>query len=115
MVSTSLVEFVLARIAEDEMVATRAIDHHPIGHHWDERDSEDAEHFARWNPWRILNLCTIRRRILSAHKSVTAPTGEVECAACHGRTGQANWPCDTIRLLVLDWVEHPDFREYWVR
>lgn len=115
MVSTRLVEFVLARIAEDETVATRAIDRHPIGHDWDGRDSEDAEYFARWNPWRILNLCTIRRRVVSAHKPMTTPTGEVECAACNPRAGRVNWPCDTIRLLVLDWVQHQDFPGPWLR
>ena len=113
MVTSNMVEFLLARIAEDEEVATRAIDRHEISHDWALRGSVDAEHFARWNPWRILNLCIIRRRVVLAHKPITTTTGEVECAACSPCSGRVNWPCSTIRLLVQDWVEHPDFRQCW--
>ena len=109
-----MVEFVLARITEDEAVANDAIDRHPIGYDWAVRDPADADYVARWNPWRILKVCNVRRRLVAAHRAMETPTGEPECAACDFRRGQAGWPCDTIRLLVLDWVEHPDFRDEWL-
>jgi hypothetical protein len=114
MVSTRVVEFILERIEEDEKCAMEAIDRHPIGHAW-AADSDDAEYFSRWNPWRTLNVCLIRRRVLSVHKPVANRGGDVGCAACDPGAGSVSWPCETMRLLALDWVEHPDFDDRWVR
>lgn len=120
----TLREFLLDRIAEDEALAQAAIDGHGPGHRWDSDDSVDGPHFAHWNPWRVLSGCVSKRLIIAAHRDVgpgldrrAGPDRALKAHAC-STCGQfdefaIDWPCYTLRVLALDWVDHPHYRNEW--
>jgi hypothetical protein len=120
----TLRDFLLARILEEETLAQAAIDAHPEEHPWTMTADADGEHFARWNPWRVLSSCVAKRLILAAHRDVgpgldrrAEPDRTLKAHAC-STCGQydeyaIDWPCYTLRVLALDWVEHPEYRVEW--
>jgi hypothetical protein len=120
----TLREFLLARILEEETLAQCAIDAHETGHRWDIRDPADGPHFMHWNPWRVLSGCVAKRLIIAAHRDVgpgldrrAEPDRALKAHAC-STCGQydeyaIDWPCYTLRVLALDWVDHPDYRQEW--
>ena len=114
-----LVEFLLARIAEDEDAARRAGAVIPPGDGWYRvpqlaiADPEFAEwfgraylHIAGQNPARVLAECEAKRRIISLHR-------QYEWPSCDG--GDAHGPenCETLRILASVYADHPDFRAEW--
>jgi hypothetical protein len=120
----TLREFLLARIVEEETLAQRAIDAHGTGHRWGEANLADGPQFMQWNPWRVLSGCVAKRLIIAAHRDVgpgldrrAEPDRALKAHAC-STCGQydeyaIDWPCYTLRVLALDWVEHPDYRNEW--
>jgi hypothetical protein len=120
----TLREFLLERILEEETLAQAAIDVHPAGHAWVEAADPDSAHFTRWNPWRVLSGCVAKRLIIAAHRDVGAgldrraePDRALKAHAC-STCGQYDeyaieWPCYTLRVLALDWVDHPGYRTEW--
>lgn len=120
----TLTEFLLERIDEDESLAQAAIDAHRIDHTWDHLAGPDGALFARWNPWRVLSACVAKRLIIAAHRDIgagidgRADSGQAlkahVCSTC-GQFDQyaIEWPCYTLRLLALDWVDHPSYRREW--
>jgi hypothetical protein len=120
----TLREFLLERIVEEEELAQLAIDAHAPGHRWPEPDNPDSHHFVHWNPWRVLSGCVAKRLIIAAHRDVGAgldrradPDRALKAHAC-STCGQydeyaIDWPCYTLRVLALDWVEHPAYRHEW--
>ena len=85
---TTLTEFLLARITEDEAVARRATGAERTGNWWLDPDEGgvtevscldvqgfitavdvDAAHIARHDPARVLADCDAKRRIVKLHKS----------------------------------------------
>ncbi len=113
----TLVEFLLARIAEVDQLAMSIAARH--------RDDVESN-FALW----VLADCRAKRRLLDLHKMVTEDysgewwtnrgdshvrTGCDDCRHC-GVDGQdyiADGPCSTLRLLALPYSDHPDYREEW--
>jgi hypothetical protein len=120
----TLRDFLLARILEEETAAQAAIDAHPDDHAWNTSLDADGDHFARWNPWRVLSSCVAKRLIIAAHRDVgpgldrrAEPDRALKVHAC-STCGQydeyaIDWPCYTLRVLALDWVEHPEYRVEW--
>ena len=120
----TLREFLLARLLEEETLAQAAIDAHPDGHAWTGTGDADSAHLARWNPWRVLSTCVGRRLIVAAHRDVgpgldrrADPDRSLKAHAC-STCGQYDeyaieWPCYTLRVLALDWVDHPEYRIEW--
>jgi hypothetical protein len=121
---TTLREFLLERIMEDETLAQAAIDAHGPGHRWNEAATSDGAHFVHWNPWRVLSGCVAKRLIIAAHRDVgpgldrrADPDLALKTHAC-STCGQydeyaIDWPCYTLRVLALDWVDHPHYRQEW--
>jgi len=122
----TLRDFLLARILEDESLAQAAIDAHDMKHVWSvgAEVGGDEAHFARWNPWRVLTTCVAKRLLIGAHRDVgagvdrRADTGRQvkthACATCGQYDEYAiEWPCYTLRVLALDWVDHPAYRQEW--
>jgi hypothetical protein len=117
-------EFLLARIAEEEMLAQAAIDAHPEDETWEGADDADGAHARRWSPWRVLSTCVAKRLIIAAHRDVgpgtdrrATPEHAVKKHAC-STCGQYDeyaieWPCYTLKVLALDWVDHPEYRTEW--
>jgi len=123
----TLRDFLLARILEEESLAQSAIDAHEPGYRWDQSDhADDADgaHAAHWNPWRVLSSCVAKRLVIAAHRDVgpgldrrAEPDRSLKAHAC-STCGQYDeyaieWPCYTLRVLAIDWVEHPDYRLEW--
>jgi hypothetical protein len=122
----TLREFLLERIQEEETMAQSAIDAHHMHHDWAAFASVDTEaaHVARWNPWRVLTTCVGRRLLIAAHRDAGAGVDrradvdrmvkEHVCATCGQYDEYAiEWPCYTLKVLALDWVDHPAYRQEW--
>jgi hypothetical protein len=122
---STLKEFVLERILEDETAAQRAIDAYPRSYRWSISGSAGgAPRYAHEDPWRVLSGCVAKRLIVRAH-SVASPTLGVvgragtrppQCCPTCGEGDdqiQSNGPCYTLRVLALHWVDHPDYRNEW--
>jgi len=121
--TSSLTDFLLARIAEDEAAATAIYDHDrwiveedDNGDEWvTEVDRADqhwrvamlrrigvADHIATHDPARVLAECDAKRRI-------------VEQWDDHGWTGPG-WDYMKERmlsLLAIPYADHPDYDESW--
>lgn len=114
---SNLVEFLLARITEDEETAQAAseapwtseaweghINVNVEGHDWTVASSvnrTDGAHIARWDPDRVLAECAAKRKVIAMH-------GEL----CLGNGGTAG--DDVLGALALPYAGHPDCPE-WVR
>jgi len=134
---SDLVEFLRARLAEDEQAARAA---GAMGDEWDDglpddtvirnyhssvfdaRESVNAVHVARHDPARVLAEVEAKRRIIDLHKPVTLHRmrdGQLqEIIACEYDTdpdgaGWTEFPCETLRLLALPYDQHPDYDEAW--
>jgi len=120
----TLRDFLLERILEEETLAQAAIDAHPTGYEWEAANDDDGAHFRRWNPWRVLSTCVAKRLIIAAHRDVGAGVDQRAdhdrmlkahaCATCGQYDEYAiEWPCYTLKVLALDWVDHPKYRQEW--
>jgi hypothetical protein len=133
-----LVEFLRARLDEDEQVAREAAEH-------GEGVYDSPMQATFWSP-RVLAEVEAKRLIVERHRPISEPvewpddqTGKGEalvCSSCGNRDldGWINWrplvgeagvfpdgvtppyvlaPCETLRLLALPYAEHPDYRQEW--
>ena len=132
--TTTLTEFLLARIAEDEAAARAALGPPAYSHYGDNAAEETvamgqgegcaeegADHLYRWLPPRVLAECDAKRRITSMHVE-----REYECSRCdtgywdenddgaevYGARPEA-YPCETLRALALPYADHPDYLPEW--
>ena len=140
---TTLTDFLLARIAEDEAAAREAQEwtYQQEAEWWAEGEwwlegvcmstigsghtgshivgysysDQTAEHIARHDPARVLAECEAKRRIAEEHVNEGALDGLSYCGTCEDRRKHdaANWPCVTIRALAAVYADHPDYREEW--
>lgn len=118
----NLIDFLLARIGEDEVEARvagdlRAYKHefpggayledartgHRIPLPFDGRDVAELQwlnHAVRHLPGRVLAECEAKRRIVERYAHLHD----------HGDSGDAQW---VLPLLALAYADHPDYREEW--
>jgi hypothetical protein len=117
-----IVDFILARLAEEEGLALLA----PDGREPRNPGSSDAATALanHWSPRRVHAACIMRLLLLDIHQDdgpaiVPGSGGHPDlvaatCQTCRDRDGHpAPWPCDTIRVLAGEWVHHPDYRHEW--
>jgi hypothetical protein len=124
----TLVEFLLARLDEDEAVARAAwtpnwpdplswfVEEELVGRMDAEMDIEhfgsagtkaDARHIARHDPARVLAEVAAKRAILDKHRSLPR-------ASLDYRKGQLHAYDMVLRLLALPYAgHHPDYQEEW--
>lgn len=102
---SDLVEFLLARIAEDETDVAAGV------------YTGDAHR-------RIKAECEAKRRIVEEHQPVDysglGMTSPGACCICGADLGMGDWewvegsfPCATLRALALPYADHPDYRQEW--
>lgn len=112
---TTLTEFLLDRIEEDEAVAKRALDR--VARSWGGWEefadfgvsAESSAHVLRHPPERIVAECEAKRGIVEAHVWVDYGDGTTtDCEDCWQRP-----PCNTLRLLSLPYGGHPEYQEAW--
>lgn len=98
----TLAEFLLARIAEDEDVATNWL-------RFEVRDGVPGNYAI---PDRVRAECEAKRRIIELHSDGGKDwNGERFVHFCH--SCRTPWPCLTLRALALPYADHPDYREEW--
>lgn len=129
---SDLVEFLLARIAEDEACAREAMgatdgEWSSWNRSWDAGARDLAaggermaalpttidEHVCRHDPARVLAECEAKRRIVNLHRPETFEDAPAEAFCTHDQRTSGLWPCPTMRLLALPYADHPDYREEW--
>ena len=122
---SSLTEFLLARLAEDEAVARRGISsqadpengwgykngaltpHVGIIH-----EAVQAEHITRWHPARVLADVEAKRAVVKLHESLSLDGGSklfdrVMLPSLQRVTDEV------LRLLAQPYADHPDFDPAW--
>jgi hypothetical protein len=138
---SSLSEFLLERIAEDEAAAQEAKRDALV---FSSRPPYAKLGFAagdlaqRFDPARVLAECEAKRAIVELHRpapsasfhhgsntgsvaawaAVTDPEEDLEADAACETCGEFSeyavpWPCQTLRLLALPYADHPDYDEEW--
>lgn len=136
-----LVEFLTARLDEDEQVARAAGDDRwalipvyedatirhdrmpePRSIQMVEANGEEvgnvhgvahAEHIARHDPARVLAEVDAKRRVLGPHGPAEFEYSDVDVCSTCDRGGPLPFPCPTLRLLALPYSDHPDYDEAW--
>ena len=86
---TTLTDFLLARIAEEENAARIA-----------ETQPHAAMNITRWHPAHVLADCNARRRIVAMH-------GEL----CFGNGDPAG--DEVLEVLAQPYADHPDYDPPW--
>lgn len=105
----TLVEFLRARLAEDELIAKRAA---AMTADFDEPLSiieGDELVLLATNPARVLAEVEAKRRIADEH----GPNEYGLCDVCVLNDDARRAPCPTLRLLALPYASHPDYRQEW--
>lgn len=124
--SEDLVQFLRARLDEDERMARLALDQ--TGDNWrayykqivatnprfgedpaDATTSEVADHIARHDPTRVHAEVEAKRRIVALH--CDARGGDPSCSSLDYPEKAED--CETLRLLALPYADHPDYRPEW--
>lgn len=102
-VQTTLTEFLLARIAEDE-------DPERLCESW---HSQGAFGCSACD--RVLAECEAKRRIVELHAD-----DQNVCASCDDLSNPylfdgslTGWPCPTLRALAAIYAGHRDYRDEW--
>ena len=130
-----LVEFLRARIDEDEQVAGGALGGPWIAGFEQERLVDtviygqstwpghlgqvcnvdyshekrgSAEHIARWDPARVLAEVAAKRALLDAHGVL----GHLPCDAHDGATCETEH-CAIVLMLALPYADHSDYQQDW--
>jgi uncharacterized protein DUF6221 len=141
MAVTAIVEFLLARIAEDEAVArvgdaasypapwsTEQVDLDTYGVAsrvvcdggsgdvvGDPIDDDLAAHIARWDPARVLAECATKRRLITEHRPIDGMCGH--CSQDEEQPAPVGWwvptPCETLLALAAIYADHPDYDPAW--
>lgn len=112
----SIVEFILARIAEDEAIGWGVVAD-AIGRYSaveaqaiiSDAEMQGEHSHASVGVARVLRECEAKRRIVAAHRDVI---GDIETThPCDGTLGVIE--CDTLRALASAYADHPDFDPAW--
>ena len=135
---SDLIEFLRARLNEDERAAVWAMQGpwrlhripadsawqitgtsgtHSVARIPDSGQNEGTvRHIALHDPARVLREVEAKRAIVERHQlgswhSHVLDADVKTCRACG--TPDEDWPCPDLRLLALPYSDHPDYREDW--
>lgn len=141
--SDEIEEFLTARFDEDDLTARDPVEHLIDGgdHGMDFSAMPEwaRHHVLHWTPDRVIREVEAKRQILALHPHTTQREEHTEtefrhsygphwekrlkhldefyCERCHIEDGviegDGGRPCETLRLLALPYVDHPDFCEEW--
>jgi len=107
---SDLVEYLLARIAEDDVVAFSAAQEEELfgslAQYAEGDDDPRLAHAARWRPERVRIEAVTRRQIVQMH-------GEPQHGCAEASSRKAPVPCATLRLLALPYAGYPGYRAEW--
>ena len=136
---TDLVEFLTARLTEDEEAAKHVSQPYRLyvsnegrlaepltddeGNYvqWADGDDRMPNHITNWSliydPARVLREVEAKQRIIQVHHGQLVEATNADgversgrwCAECDYET----FPCRTLRLLALPYADHPDYQQEW--
>jgi hypothetical protein len=98
---------------------------HQLTRRWNRSypDMFAARHIVRWDPAHVLAEVEAKRRLLELHCCAGILTGAgyadggfTWCTTCGGggpNEYPTEWPCPTLRLLVLPYAGRAGWREEW--
>jgi len=96
---TGVVEFLEARISEDEKRATYVREYGDTG--------------GLFSPARVLAECESKRAVIAVHESYARAVPEsVGIAAIGARCGQ-EVTADALKALAAVYKDHPDYQQEW--
>ncbi|WP_433254472.1 DUF6221 family protein [Streptosporangium sp. CA-135522] len=80
--------------------------------------SEVGPHIARHDPDRVLRDINAKRAIIDEHPATTGRDGtrpvRPTCPTCSQSVQEGDpYPCRMLRLLLLPYADHPDYRQEW--
>lgn len=88
------------------------------------RSEADATFIAAHDPARVLREIDAKRRLLAPHKPGLNPGMDSDdndpstwlpvCSTCQTTIAHpGDWPCESVRLLVLPYADRAGYREAW--
>ena len=104
--TTSLTDFLLARIAEDEEIASRAGTFEP----WSEKMRRDNYGHLTIQPDRVLAECEAKRRIVEDFQHLDADYHVTHSEFTEARQFQA---LVALGHVALPYADHPDYNPDW--
>lgn len=108
----TVIEFLEARIAEDEALALGASEGRFSWASVDYNAANCEAHGYRWSPTRVIAECAAKWAIIAEHPR--DDDGFCYDSITHMRGCKWEWPCPTIRALAAIYKDHPDYRlEAW--
>jgi len=123
----TLIEFLNARLDEDEAVvkeAIAALERDPdaliddgLGWYANNADSS-GDSIVAVGPRRAAAEVEAKRRIVKTHSVRYFGRDSAVCETCHTYTTDygdeaEDFPCITLRLLASVYADHPDYRQEW--
>jgi hypothetical protein len=119
-----LLQFLRDRLDEDEQAARRASSSRKSGGEWQFVDMQvragdgapvtahtwvgEGTHIARHDPARVLREVDAKRQIVDQYDSIgNPPPGEIGPDLVRAELGRV------LRLLALQYSDHPDYRQEW--
>lgn len=110
---SELVEFLLARIVEDETVARENSFQLGGPRPWALFEGDPPISPICIDPRRVVAECDAKRRIIEEHhrSGVTCP--RCSLGTEDGEVVFERDPCMTLRLLAPPYADHPDYRDEW--
>lgn len=127
-----LVQFLRARLDEDEKTAVGADDslgrtrrHWSVGPNGEEVLASGfyqmvadvpagvARHVARHDPARVLAEVDAKRRVLDEYEASAAASGEADEDGYEYADGWAFALQRVVQILALPYADHPNYREAW--
>jgi hypothetical protein len=112
--TVTLVDFLLARITEDEAAVTEPNWWTHGETPWKIEDLGELTTILAVDPRRVLAECEAKRRIVDMH----GPDHDCQMPSRYNQVlrhaGNGFRPCPTLRALAIPYAGHPDCREEWV-
>ena len=113
----TIIEFLEARIAEDEAIAEDG----PFGNGTSGLRifESDLSFCVEIDTDRVRAECAAKRAIVAAHQwyDYTSDHPQGVCANCRGDEEdewyREEWPCRTIKALAAIYKDHPDYNPDW--
>ncbi len=106
MSTPDMATYLLARIAEDAVVAREAVADHPGPWYPGDHSDTAVAHVARWGPDWVLAECAAKRRIVERCQSVLTHHGYTPEVATYLAE-------EVLQHLVQVYAERPDFPLEW--
>ena len=130
----SILEFLEARISEDEHYANNArgllgnpnpwSEWRTLTKWYDAISRADAMHIERQSPSRVMAECGAKRSIIAEHTPVDfsgiGMKSPNACSRCGADLNMHDWdwtedsfPCQTLRAVAAVYADHPDYQQEW--